>query len=84
MYKIKIKHSALKEFKKIPDEIKGQIKAKVEKLREEPRYAGVRKLSGRDDIYRIRIGIYRVLFKVDDKEHLVRILSIRKRDEAYK
>jgi len=84
MYEIKIKPSALKEFKKLSDDIKGQIRSKVEQLREEPRHSGVSKLTGRNDVYRMRAGIYRVLFQVDADEHIVRILSVRKRNKAYK
>ena len=49
-------------------------------LRENPRPAGVKKLTGQE-AYRIRIGDYRVLYTVDDKLKEVRVEAVRKRDE---
>jgi len=84
IYDIRIKPSAIKEIERLQPEIKNRIKSKIEKLKEEPRPSGVRKLSDYEDIYRIRIGDYRVIFQINDQDRFIRILAVRKRDEAYR
>nr|WP_287708457.1 MULTISPECIES: type II toxin-antitoxin system RelE/ParE family toxin [unclassified Microcystis] len=41
------------------------------------------KLKGYDDTYRIRIGDYRIIYKIQDKEMLIIILSSIHRQDAY-
>jgi mRNA interferase RelE/StbE len=41
------------------------------------------KLAGRDD-YRIRVGDYRIVYAVDDKERLVIVARIAHRREVYR
>lgn len=46
---------------------------------------GCRKLQGSShEDYRIRIGDYRVLYEIDDAAHVVRIMRVRHRREAYR
>ncbi len=39
---------------------------------------------GADDIYRIRVGSYRLLYQVRDDVLLVLVVSVRKRGDIYK
>ena len=48
------------------------------------RPAGCSKLKGADDIYRVRIGDYRLLYQVRDDVLLVLVVSVRKREDVYK
>ena len=57
-----------------------RIVAAIHSLRENPHPLGTKKLTGQE-VYRIRIGDYRVLYTVDDKAKEVRIEAVRKRDE---
>jgi mRNA interferase RelE/StbE len=72
--------SVRKELDGLDDEIYLRIVAVIYYLRENPRPAGMKKLTGQE-VYRIRIGDYRVLYTVDDKAKEVRIEAVRKRDE---
>ncbi len=83
-YDLFIKPSASKEAGKIPKRQRGRIREEILKLSENPRPRGVRKLKGKEDIYRIWISDYRMLYTVDDQERKVRILSILARKEAYR
>ncbi len=64
--------------------IQRKISTKIEALASDPRPAGCRKLRGADDIYRVRVGDYRVLYQVSDDELLVLVVSVRKRGKVYK
>jgi mRNA interferase RelE/StbE len=52
-------------------------------LAEEPRPPGSRKLTDADG-YRVRVGDYRILYRVDDKEKKVFIYRVRHRREVYR
>jgi mRNA interferase RelE/StbE len=45
----------------------------------------IKKLKGKyDDIYRFRIGDYRLFYKPNENDHLIFILNIENRKDAYK
>ncbi len=83
-YVLYIKPSAEKEAERIPKHAKNRLRNHIEALRHDPRPSGVKKLKGREEIYRIRIGSYRVLYIIDDRAKAIRILSVLDRKEAYR
>ncbi len=52
-------------------------------LENNPRPPGCKKLTGHQDIWRIRVGDYRVLYTVDDAEMIVRVSRIAHRRDVY-
>jgi len=83
-YHLFIKPSASKESEKIPKKQKDKIRKEIQSLSKNPRPKGVKKLKGKEDIYRIRISDYRVLYTIDDKKKKIRILSVLDRKESYR
>jgi len=47
----------------------------------EPRPPGVVKLAG-SDLWRVRVGDLRVVYLIDDAEHLVGVLKVARRSES--
>jgi len=45
---------------------------------------GCLKLAGEPDLYRIRVGQYRIIYQVQDETLTVLVLSIRHRREIYR
>lgn len=82
-YEVEFVASAAKEFRSLPIGVKRRIGIAIDALRENPRPVGVRKLQGRTDYYRIRVGTYRVVYEIDDEARLVRVTRVRHRREAY-
>ena len=74
----------MKEFRKLPPQIRTYVERTVEALAEQPRPDGCRKLAGFDSVYRVRIGGYRLVYEVEDGAILVCILRIRPRRESYR
>ncbi len=56
-----------------------RVSVAIQHLASEPRPAGTARLE--DNIYRIRVGRYRVIYSVDDNQRLVEIGGIRRRSE---
>ncbi|MFH0774071.1 MAG: type II toxin-antitoxin system RelE/ParE family toxin [bacterium] len=69
-----------KQILKLPREERNRVAKKILQLENEPRPVGAVKLK--DDIYRIRIGKYRVIYEVDDRKRLVVITKVARRMEA--
>ena len=83
-YRITFSKSAEKELLSLPKKIGSQILAKIDLLAVNPRPSGCKKLTGSSNSYRIRVGDYRVLYTIVDKELLVDIVTIGDRKEVYK
>jgi mRNA interferase RelE/StbE len=49
----------------------------------EPRPDGVKKLKGYKNTYRVRVGDYRLIYEIQDRELIVLLLSISHRKDAY-
>jgi mRNA interferase RelE/StbE len=83
-YRLRIKKSAAKELEAIPRKSDRQrIVARIEALADNPRPAGCRKLSG-SERYRIRQGVYRIVYAIEDKQLVVCIIKIGDRKEVYR
>jgi mRNA interferase RelE/StbE len=75
--------SASKKLEKLPKKIKQQIKDFLETLNE-PFLVSSRKLQGRDNTYRLRIGYYRILYRIYIKKQAVVVINIAHRKKAYR
>lgn len=67
----------------MPDSAINRIFPRIESLAENPRPAGCKKLRGARDLWRIRIGNYRVVYQVDDAILLVEVRAIGDRKDVY-
>lgn len=82
-YSIEIKRSAQKEIAKLPKPYLKSVTAAIASLAEDPRPRGSVKMSG-IDAYRIRIGVFRVVYSVHDAILTVVIVSVGHRKDVYR
>jgi len=82
-YSITFVQSARKELEALQSALVDRITTKIESLATNPRPPGCRKLVGETNLWRIRIGDYRVLYSVYDKQRTVDIVAVRHRSKAY-
>jgi mRNA interferase RelE/StbE len=83
-YHVTFARSARRELEHLPEPIRSRVLRRIEALGSNPRPSGCRKLEGAEDLWRIRIGEYRLVYSVDDSCHLVDISVIRHRSDAYR
>ncbi|MCL5031563.1 MAG: type II toxin-antitoxin system RelE/ParE family toxin [Bacteroidetes bacterium] len=83
-YKILWKKSAAKELKNIDKQIIPKIISTVESLSKNPFPLGVKKLSGAEFNYRIRVGDYRIIYSFYKKELTIEIIRVGHRRDVYK
>ncbi len=86
MFKLRFSPRADRELRvlstRAPKHDVGQLLRAIDNLTIEPRPHGVKKIKGIDGFYRIRVGNYRVVYKIDDSEKIVLISRILKRTET--
>lgn len=82
-YRIKIKPSAKRQLKRLPQKIRPSIGYLIDSLSVNPRPGGIKKLKGKRDFYRVKSGDYRVIYTIDDDVLLVTVIKVRIRGEAY-
>jgi len=83
-YSISFARSARKELERLPGDAANRILAKVEALAENPRPVGVIKLHGQKNLWRLRVGDYRVVFSIDDFSRTADVSAIRHRRDVYR
>ncbi len=83
-YRLRIEKRALKAIQSIQPTIRKRIKRKISALTIQPRLRGAKKLSGTEAIYRIRQGNFRILYKINDDEHWVKIVKVGDRKDVYR
>ena len=83
MYEIKFSKKAEKAYKRFPVDIRVRIDQKLNYPRSTPRGPDTKKLVGQQNIYRTRVGTYRIVYEIEDKKILVWILDVGHRDSVY-
>ena len=83
-YEVTFARSARKELERLSPPLRIRVFRRIELLGSNPRPAGCRKLEGADDLWRIRIGEYRVIYSVDDSHRVVDVSGVRHRSDAYR
>ncbi len=78
-YKVIISRQAVKEIKKLPRITIPKVHSKIKSLSENPRPKGVVKLVAYDNLWRIRVGNYRI----EDKIKVVDVREVVNRKDAY-
>jgi mRNA interferase RelE/StbE len=79
---VKLRKEALKYLARMNEPMRSAMVKALEGLAEEPPLGDVKRLQGQDGFYRLRVGNYRAIYRVDGAEIIVR--AIAPRGEAYK
>lgn len=82
-YRITFKKSVAKDLRAIPNNDVKRILDKIDILSENPRGEGCMKLSGKES-YRIRQGLYRIIYEIKDGLLIVNVIKVAHRSNVYK
>lgn len=83
-YAVEIDTKAAKEIRALPRQDQGRIIARVNALAENPRPPGCDKLAGDSGLWRIRSGIYRIIYQIQDARLLVVVVKVGHRRDVYR
>lgn len=81
-YTVVLSKKAQKQLDKLSDHIAEPIFEAITGLEENPRPQGYKKLKGRDG-YRVRVGNYRIIYDIYDKELIVDVITLGNRKDIY-
>ena len=82
-YDVILPGSIQKSLDRLPDEMTLRILDRLKELETNPRPADVKKLKGRD-AWRIRVGNYRVIYEIHDRELQILVITVGHRREVYR
>lgn len=79
--KVELSPQAVKYIKHLNEPAKSRIIMALENLSQEPPQGDIKSLAGQES-YRLRVGGYRILFKITDD--IIKVHAIATRGQAYK
>lgn len=83
-WQVIIHRKAEKILKRLDGDILKRMRAAIRGLASEPRPTGVKKLAGYENLFRIRVGDWRIIYAIEDDKLIVLILEISTRGGAYR
>lgn len=83
-YRIEILPSAHRELLAVPKREQRRIDARILALADDPRPSGGKSLVGQDNLYRIRVGDYRIVYRIQDSDLLILVIRIGHRKDVYR
>jgi mRNA interferase RelE/StbE len=82
---VRISPAADRDIRKLDRPVQRRILKKLDGLVTDPRPNGVEKLTGSDaPRYRVRVGDYRIVYRIDDQVLTVLVLNVGDRKEIYR
>lgn len=84
VYKVVLEKKYVKDLRLIPKTYHCHIIEAVQKLAENPRHENSIKLKGYDNLYRVRVGPYRIIYSISDALITIYVLEIGDRKEVYR
>lgn len=83
-YTVEFTARAARDFRAIARKDQERIGKRIDGLAENPRPYGVRKLEGEEDLYRIRVGDFRIIYLIEDRRLVVVVIRIGNRRDVYR
>ena len=83
-YDLRIDNAAAKEIRKLDPKIQARVMKALRALQADPFRPGAKGLTNTENMYRYRVGDYRILYTVDGKRLVVWIVAVRHRSKAYR
>ena len=85
IYTVRATRRAERELRRLPQEVIRRIDAILAQLQHNPRPPGVAMLTGqKGPHWRLRVGMYRILYQIDDQHRNVNIYQIKHRRDVYR
>jgi len=83
VYEVLLSNAVRKKLSTIPAFIRDKIIEDISALSTAPRPPGCKKLKGYKNSYRIRVGNYRAIYEIKDKELRILVIAIGHRKDIY-
>jgi mRNA interferase RelE/StbE len=83
-YTVEVAPAARRQIRKLDRELQRRILLALEGLQDDPRSTSAIKLHGSDDLYRLRVGDYRIVYAIQDARLMVLVVKVGHRRDVYR
>jgi mRNA interferase RelE/StbE len=84
-YTVKVSRPAEKFLRALTDKkLYLRLREALDALEENPRPVNSVKLQGEEELYRVRVGDYRIVYQIQDKQLIVLVVQMGHRREVYR
>jgi mRNA interferase RelE/StbE len=83
-YRVEFTPRAARDFKSLDGSVRGRITQRIDSLANNPYPSGIKKIEGEEELYRLRVGDYRILYQVKKQRLLVLIVRMGHRRDVYR
>lgn len=83
-YRVLLRPAAIRDLRNLPPKVRLRVEKVIQTLGENPRPPGTKKLVGFEDEWRLRVGDYRILYVISDRDRLLTVARVAHRREAYR
>jgi mRNA interferase RelE/StbE len=83
-YAVEVRRPAERDLRQLPPKIVDRAWLAIRRLADDPLPRGAVKLTGSTNEYRLRVGVYRILYEVEHDQRLVTVFRVAHRREAYR
>lgn len=84
IYEVRVDRQPRKIIRKLPKDLGARIYRAMAALVTVPRPTGCKKLKGQDDLYRIRVGGWRITYAILDDQLVILVVEVSPRGGAYR
>ena len=81
-YRVEIARRAVKAIAQLQRRDQQRIRAAIDLLADEPRPANCVALAGEESVYRVRVGVYRILYEIVDDRLVIYVVRVGHRRDA--
>lgn len=83
-FELRFKTSVAKDLRGIAKADVSRILRRIESLRDAPRGPGCERLAGGAELYRVRQGVYRIVYSIHDERVVVEVVKVGHRGQVYR
>lgn len=83
-YRVEFAPALDRDFGRLPADVLPRVDEAISDLADNPRPRGAKKLKDASGLWRVRVGDYRVLYRIDAAAEVVTIARVRNRRDAYR
>ena len=83
-WRVFIHRKAEKTLKRLHGDILDRTRRAIRLLESDPRPAGYKKMVGFEDLYRIRVGDWRIIYTIEDDKLIILVLQVAVRSGMYR
>ena len=83
-YAVEVAPAASRELRKLPGPVRDALLLRLRALRDDPRPEDAKKLSSPQNLWRIRVDEYRLLYQIRDEALLVLAVRAGHRKDVYR